>query len=739
MNAAVRAVVRVALYNHCDVYAVYEGYHGLVEGGSFIRKMAWGDVSGTLAQGGTIVGTARCKAFREYEGRLKAARNLLERGINNLIVIGGDGSLTGANAFKNEWPKYVADLQNQNVITSETAAKLSYLNIVGMVGSIDNDMCGTDMTIGADTALKRIIDSIDCLTSTAASHQRSFVLEVMGRNCGYLALMASLASGADYTLLPESPPEEDDWETSMCNELKHNRDWGRRLNLVIVAEGAKDKNGSPITSEMVKKAIERILGHDTRITVLGHVQRGGSPTVYDRVLGTGCGSRSVQYLLKAEGEVAPVYIGVSGTKFINVPLMEAVQTTLSVPVAIQNKDFQKAVKLRGAAFEEDYNLLRQLNSASSTHKLPGTRNYRFGIICVGAPSAGVNNAIRAAVLAAVDSNHTILGFHDGFDGLAKNSYEIMSWLGVSNWGDKGGCNLGTNRAQPTGRHAAIATTIRESQLDGLLVIGGFEAYIGALEMCRARDSVPEFCIPIVCLPATISNNVPGTDFSIGSDTALNSIVTCIDTIKQSATSSRARVFVVETHGGNCGYLATMSALAAGAEKAYTPEEGITLEALKADLDHFKRRFNEGANCGVIVRAENANSIYTTQFIDALFTEEGKNIFTCRSNVLGHLQQGFAPSAMDRVRGVKLAVTAVRFLVDNCNKYLSSEGKVVAKDPSTACMSGFRDVGVRLTPLLDLVSETDFALRISKVNWWSEASRLSKILAKYGYHGDSVAL
>ena len=206
MNAAVRAVVRTALDRGAEVYAIYEGYQGMVEGGDRIRKMTWGSVGGILHQGGTVIGSARCAEFRTREGRRQAARNLLEREIDRLIVIGGDGSLTGANIFRQEWPELLAELVERDEILHEVADRHPNLVIVGLVGSIDNDMYGTDMTIGADTALHRITEAVDAIQSTAASHQRSFVVEVMGRGCGYLALMSGISTGADWVLIPENPP-----------------------------------------------------------------------------------------------------------------------------------------------------------------------------------------------------------------------------------------------------------------------------------------------------------------------------------------------------------------------------------------------------------------------------------------------------------------------------------------------------------------------------------------------------
>ena len=182
------------------------------------------------------------------------------------------------------------------------------------------------MTIGADSALHRITEAIDAITSTAASHQRTFVVEVMGRNCGYLALMGALAAGADWVLIPESPPDTDDWEESMCRALTAGRAIGRRLNLVIVAEGAQDLHGNPITAEHVKEVLEERLGEDTRVTSLGHVQRGGSPSAFDRYLSTVLGYAAVEQVVTSPGGEAQL-IGIRGHQIISSPLMECVGKT----------------------------------------------------------------------------------------------------------------------------------------------------------------------------------------------------------------------------------------------------------------------------------------------------------------------------------------------------------------------------------------------------------------------------
>lgn len=215
MNGAVRAVVRAAIHRGCQVYGIYEGYEGLVQGGDLIKEMTWDDVRGWLSEGGTLIGTARCKAFYERPGRKIAAKNMVKRGIDALVICGGDGSLTGADKFRDEWPGLLKELVDDGELTKEEIEPHQHLNIVGLVGSIDNDMAMTDATIGCYSSLGRICESVDYIDATAFSHQRAFVIEVMGRHCGWLALMAGVSTGADFVFLPECPPEED-WPRHMC-------------------------------------------------------------------------------------------------------------------------------------------------------------------------------------------------------------------------------------------------------------------------------------------------------------------------------------------------------------------------------------------------------------------------------------------------------------------------------------------------------------------------------------------
>merc|ERR1719510_2543169 len=359
MNAAVRAVVRVGLHLGYEVHFIKEGYQGLVDGGENIVKAEWASVSGIIHRGGTVIGSARCTDFREREGRLKAACNLVTRGITNLVAIGGDGTLTGANKFREEWQELIKELVETGKISQEDAEAHGHLNIVGMVGSIDNDFCGTDMTIGTDSALHRIIEAVDAIRYTASSHQRTFIMEVMGRHCGYLALVAGIVSEADYVFIPESPPETN-WPGKLCKKLREGRENGQRLNIIIVAEGAIDRDGQAITCDQVKKVVVDNLKQDTRITVLGHVQRGGAPSAFDRVLGCRMGAEAVLALMDATSETEPCVVSLVGNNAVRVPLMGCVEKTQSVAKAMKNKNWEEAVELRGRCFQGDLATYRML-------------------------------------------------------------------------------------------------------------------------------------------------------------------------------------------------------------------------------------------------------------------------------------------------------------------------------------------------------------------------------------------
>ena len=553
MNPAVRAVVRTGLDLGIEVFAVFEGLRGLVEGGDLIRPATSADVGGILYRGGTVLGTARCEAFRTRDGRRQAAHNLVEQGIDTLVVIGGDGSLTGADIFREEWPTLLAELVERDEIDLAQADAHQRLTLVGLVGSIDNDMFGTDMTIGADTALHRITEAIDAIQSTASSHQRSFVIEVMGRHCGYLALMSALATGANFVLIPENPPDTDEWAESMCRAVEAGRAIGRRSNIVIVAEGAQDMHGNPITAQQVKTVLEDLSGEDTRVTSLGHVQRGGSPSAFDRYLSTALGYAAVQHVA-AHPDAEPQLFGIRGHQIVSSPLMESVAKTKSVAAVIAGHNYDAAMEMRGGSFRDSFRMMRTMVRAQPHTPAPGHRQLRLAVLHGGGPAPGMNTAVRVAVRAGMDLGHTVLGVKRGFRGLARGDVEEMDWMSVSTWVGRGGAELGTSRSVASPDMLAdVAEQIQAHRIDGILMVGGWAGYQSAYEVQRLADVHPALKIPIVCLPTSINNDLPGSELSIGADTALNSIVSDVDKIKQSAVASR-RVFIVEVMGNGCGVL-----------------------------------------------------------------------------------------------------------------------------------------------------------------------------------------
>ncbi|XP_031471860.1 ATP-dependent 6-phosphofructokinase, platelet type isoform X5 [Phasianus colchicus] len=729
MNAAVRAVVRMGIYVKAKVYFVYEGYQGMVDGGDNIVEVSWESVSSILQVGGTVIGSARCKSFRTREGRLQAACNLVKRGITNLCVIGGDGSLTGANLFREEWSGLLEELAQKGKIDEEAVKKYAYLNIVGMVGSIDNDFCGTDMTIGTDSALHRIIEVVDAIMTTAQSHQRTFVLEVMGRHCGYLALVSALACGADWVFIPEYPPEEG-WEDSMCVKLSENRARKKRLNIIIVAEGAIDCHNKPITSEKVKDLVVQRLGFDTRVTILGHVQRGGTPSAFDRILASRMGVEAVLALLEATPDTPACVVSLSGNQAVRLPLMECVQMTQEVQKAMDEGRFVEAVRLRGRSFENNLNTYKLLSQKKPDAELPKT-NFNVAVLNVGAPAAGMNAAVRAAVRVGITEGHKMFAVIDGFEGFARGKIKEISWGDVGGWTGQGGSILGTKRTLPAKYLEKIADQMRTNNINALMVIGGFEAYESCLQLHEARSCFEEFCVPICVLPATISNNVPGTDFSIGADTALNAIVETCDRIKQSASGTKRRVFIIETMGGYCGYLANMGALAAGADAAYIFEEQFDIRELQANVEHLTEKMKTSIQRGLVLRNENCNENYTTDFIYQLYSEEGKGVFDCRKNVLGHMQQGGAPSPFDRNFGTKISAKAMQWISKKLKEtYRKEEGKVFANTDDSVCLLGMRRRNLVFQPVAELKNETDFVHRIPMEQWWLKLRPLMKILAKY---------
>jgi len=273
MNAAIRTAVRTALHYNLEPWAVYRGYHGLIHGE--LAPISSRDVSGIIQRGGTILKSARSEYFMTPEGRDQAVDMLRQHGIDSLVVIGGDGSFRGA-----------LSLQEQGV------------NVVCIPATIDNDIPCTDYSIGFDTAVNTVMDAVNKIRDTASSHERVYLVEVMGRHSGYIALYSGLACGADVILIPEIPYNLDD----VCAKLRKAAEQDRTYNIIVVAEGVQrieDGNGS--VAMQIGRYIEKQVGLETRFTILGHIQRGGAPTVRDRLLASRLGYHALELIARGGG------------------------------------------------------------------------------------------------------------------------------------------------------------------------------------------------------------------------------------------------------------------------------------------------------------------------------------------------------------------------------------------------------------------------------------------------------
>lgn len=290
MNAAIRAVTRSAIYNGLNVFGVYRGYKGLVT--DEIQEFKSQNVSNIIQMGGTILKTARCKEFTTPEGRAQAYENMKKHGIDALVIIGGDGSLTGARIFAQEYD----------------------VPCIGLPGTIDNDLYGTDTTIGYDTALNTILEAVDKIRDTATSHERLFFVEVMGRDAGFLALNGAIAAGAEAAIIPEFSTEVDQLEEF----IEHGFRKSKSSSIVLVAE-SELTGGAMHYANRVKNEYPQ---YDVRVTILGHLQRGGRPTAHDRIIASRMGVASIQALLEGQRNVM---IGIDDDKIVYVPFAKAIK------------------------------------------------------------------------------------------------------------------------------------------------------------------------------------------------------------------------------------------------------------------------------------------------------------------------------------------------------------------------------------------------------------------------------
>lgn len=305
MNACIRAVVRTGLYHELEVFGITRGYAGMID--NDIQKMDSRSVANIIQRGGTILKTARCKEFMTPEGRKKAYQNLKKHGIDGLVVIGGDGSFKGAQIFSNEFD----------------------IPCIGIPGTIDKDIAGTDFTIGFDTAVNTAIEAIDKIRDTADAHDRLFIVEVMGRDAGYIALHSGIGTGAEHILIPERKTDVEE----VIKSLQEKERRKKLVNIVVVAEG-DDFGGGTDLANLIK---ERIPAFDIRVAILGHIQRGGSPTNMDRLIASRMGYAAVECLLEGKNNVM---VGIVNNKMHFTPLDNAIKAKQKI-----SEEWLKIVKI----------------------------------------------------------------------------------------------------------------------------------------------------------------------------------------------------------------------------------------------------------------------------------------------------------------------------------------------------------------------------------------------------------
>jgi 6-phosphofructokinase 1 len=716
MNAAVRAVVRKALDEHLAVWGIFNGYEGLVQGGDAMRALQWDDVGGILQKGGTFLGTARSERFKTREGRRQAVWNLVTHGIEALIVIGGDGSLTGAQLLAAEWAEHVASL-NEALAREEIPGGVApVLQVIGLPGSIDNDLYGSDMSIGADTAVNRIVQAVDNLSSTAASHQRTFVVETMGRHCGYLALMAALAGGTSWVLVPEEEMGLR-WHQKMVESLDQARKIGRSHQMVIVAEGAKHADGLPIRSDEIKTLLGQRLGIDVRLTVLGHVQRGGSPTAFDRLLATRLGAAAVDALVQGPDNVYCHMMGVQKNTLVATPLSEVLEKSQAVRIEIENGNYTKAQQLRGENFRNTLDLVKTLTRITPAQEL--SEESAVAVVTDGADAPGMNAAVSVVARCLLNQGVKVYGVRDALLGLIHGNLSELDWHELVGWANRPGSEIGTGRHELIDDdYIHIAQNLARWRIKGLVVIGGWDTYVRVAQILEQREHFEEFHIPMVLLPATIDNNLPCTEACIGADTALNNIIEAVDKIRHTAGATR-RAFIVEVMGRQCGFLALMGALASGSEKAYLPETGISLAELNEDVKILKTSFACGKRMVIYLRNELSSRHYTTDFIRRLMEEESKNLFEVRTANLGHVQRGGIPTAFDRLLASRLGAFAAQTLL----------GAIAERNLDVQVL-GLRGRNIVAVPLPRAFQEMDMARGRPKQQWFMGLVELAKSLAKH---------
>lgn len=589
MNAAIRAVVRTAVSYGMEVVGVKRGFSGLIDE-DFVNLDAT-SVADIIQRGGTFLFTARCPEMMTKEGQDAAAESCHKHGIQALVVIGGDGSFRGCQSLADRG-----------------------INVIGVPGTIDLDIACTEYTIGFDTAVNTAMNAIDNIRDTSTSQERCSIIEVMGRHAGYIALWCGIANGAEAVLTTELYNYE---EQKLIGDIQRKLKSGRKHYIIVNAEGIGDSEG-------MAKRIEYATGMPTTATILGYLQRGGSPTCKDRVFASAMGAKAVDILKKGGSKRVVAF---KNGAFVDFDMDEALAMKKTLDPFLV--DMLSRLTRKG----EGKMLLREGMLAPSGES-QGRKT--IGILTSGDDAPGMNAAIRAIVRSAIGYNMKVIGFHHGFNGILDEDYIEMSNSTMSETVQKGGTLLLAGNCPEFKTEDGVKKAVEKLKalgVDVLIVIGGAGTMRGGLDLIAQG-------VNVIGIPATIDLDIACSEYTIGFDTAVNTAMTAIDKIRDTS-QSHERCSIIEVAGEHSGHNALWCGIANGAEDILTPEyydrnpQRIISEIISKKK--LGKRLHLIVNSQAVGRS--ASLAKDVDFATGLET---------RATVLGSLQCGGRPTCQDRV-------------------------------------------------------------------------------------------
>ncbi|KAH9412799.1 hypothetical protein DERP_009781 [Dermatophagoides pteronyssinus] len=717
--------------NNLELYFIYNGFQGLIDGTSkTIVKANRKILQQFIYQAGTIINSSRCREFYQQDGRQKAAFNLLRLNIENLIVIGGDGSLTGANYLRREWSQYVREfiVQNQNNEHIDTGkiSLNSQLNLIGIIGSIDNDFLGSEMTIGTDSALGRVIEAVDLLKTTAKSHSRAMVVEVMGRNCGYLAISAALCCCASYVFIPEYPHRStEEWQRKLSTRITYERNNGQYYHIVIISEGACDNQGQPIRSIQVKDYLNKQCDIETRLIILGHLQRGGFTSAFDHLMSMATGFKAYDMIIEEKDNVngeltkTAMILTLENGQLNQRPLPGCIDEMVRLNRTVREHNWPKVMEFRGPNFINTWENYRNLMSPPSSSSLKISINSKPPpttapetswaiIICsknFPLPS-GINGIIFALVRYGYAQDIQVFGYKNGLEGLLQNNFYQFQWMDVSGIVSLSGTQiLGSQIRSPSYQSIKIndkniekiIENLQKNRIKSLCFIGDHQAYqhVRTLNNYRKRfgylQDLKFGYIPVSSVDSDDQNqNQNSNDNEIvwsklGRDSMMNKVIRLISDLIYSTEGTFNQLFLLRINLDMISSATFVSpelfAIATGAITVHHPHPSLTNEKSKTLIKNQKSDTNKSDDQSIRSKAiEIRDSILNTnenkfviihyplwskiQSIYQTIIQPFQDRIRLNSIDMHLIQTPTQPSPFDRKLGVKLGMECARYFTNN---------------------------------------------------------------------------